>query len=412
MKTIKTPSKLLISLLLSLLIVVSVNVNAETCPPVERDWSHLQFNENGKFEIMIVADIQIGNHGLDHATRRFLYAALSHPSNANIDLIVLLGDNLASDPALRDGGYVAAIRSYMDIFWHFQIPVAVVFGNHEWNASGPGDLMPQVRVFQEFPNTIMMVQDPEYTEYRDGNEFFIAELDRDGRNTPSIGNYNLLISSSCGTNPLAYNLWFFYTGSSPAELGGFDGVRDATLNWYDWKSKRLQARNGGNVVPSIVLQHVPVHREVSLDEDNFIDNTPPNEFNFRPSRSFAVSELRYRNQYARHQARGDVEAIFFGHEHSNHFWYFPEPSACGLPGIPLIFTGRSALCRRHTSIGPFAVVRVITIKEELINQEGVSFTTRTYAADARYPVPADAWGNLQPKMDVLADFERLFHGIE
>ena len=380
----------------------------------DRDWANLQFREDGKFEIMIIADIQIGNRGLDIGTRRFLHAALDHPDNANLDLIVLLGDNLASDVNLRGGGYADAIRSYMDIFWHFQIPVAIVFGNHEWLASapvggdteGPGDLMPQLRVFQEYPNALIWVQDPEYTEYRDGDEFFIAEADRDGRGTKSIGNFNIPIKSSCGSNPLAYNMWFFYTGSSTAAMGGFDGVRDAALNWYDWKSERLQRQNNGNLVPSIVFQHVPVRKVTSATviENNFTDNTPPNEFTFRQSghNGWPVPAGRYRGQYLRHQQRGDVEAMFFGHEHTHHFKYTPAPSN-GFAGIPLIYTGRSALCRDHTSIGPFAVTRVITIHEDRINQEGVSFTTRTFAANGTQRVPDGAWGNLQPAMSALTN---------
>ena len=94
----------------------------------------LRFNDDGKFRIMQMADLQ-DNFVLNTVVKDFLKAAIEKEQP---DLIVLTGDNFAGystgtnvlgcvDKALAK----KAIGEYMSIFEQYGIPVTMTFGNHD-----------------------------------------------------------------------------------------------------------------------------------------------------------------------------------------------------------------------------------------------------------------------------------------
>ena len=93
----------------------------------------LQFNDDGKFRIMQIADIQDGPLLLD-ITRDYIEEMVVY---AKPDLVVLSGDNISAG-ASTIGTHAldlvlvkAAIGRFMSIFEEYNVPVAVVFGNHD-----------------------------------------------------------------------------------------------------------------------------------------------------------------------------------------------------------------------------------------------------------------------------------------
>jgi len=99
----------------------------------------LQFNQNGTFKILYVTDLQHWGDEISDAAKKFLHALIQNnhrpEAGAPLGLIVLGGDNLEK-PGFEHAytNYETMIRSYMDIFAFYNIPVAVVFGNHDREA--------------------------------------------------------------------------------------------------------------------------------------------------------------------------------------------------------------------------------------------------------------------------------------
>lgn len=87
----------------------------------------LQFNEDGTFKIMNLADIQDDAIMLS-VTADYIDAAVAAEQP---DLIILTGDNIAGHLTASAAKSATAIRKVMNILEPYGIPVAIVFGNHD-----------------------------------------------------------------------------------------------------------------------------------------------------------------------------------------------------------------------------------------------------------------------------------------
>ena len=402
----------------------------------------LQFNANGTFNILHLADLQSagltlltdpgantnnGFTGIGDKTRRFLHALIlenHRPAEGRpINLIVLAGDNMEQNQFTGTVNYQTMIRSFMDIFLHYNIPVAVVFGNHD-AAVGPGtrrqNKWRQYELYRSYPNSLIMAMDPESPINTIVNTYH-------GGVGPgpeySIGNYNLPIRSSDGTNPHAFNLWFFDSGSH-----NNDGVTEAAMQWYEWREAQLREANGGVPVPSLVFQHiaVPEMRDVIANPFNggnrftVTANTATQELTKHNHCHCVTNDSIYRLQYLRHMTYGDVRGMFFGHEHYHHFRYVPTRhrtvfgSTATVPTpaadrIPLYYTGRSSEDRINLQYRSNAMVaRMISINETTGNH-----TTRTYFRQVQRAIPASwTYGNLTAAANALTPAQLNVQGAQ
>ena len=198
-------SKRTFTLLLSLLMAVlmapfTVSAQADAPRPT------LRFNQNGTFKILFIADLQHWGDEISVASKHFLHALIQNnhrPEAGNpLGLIVLGGDNLEK-PGFEHAhtNYESMIRSYMDIFALYDIPVAVVFGNHDREGGaelfGVESKSEQVKLYNTYLNTLLMEKDPTYT---------IEDPTVMDATQPRFGGYNLPILSTDGTDAPAYNL--------------------------------------------------------------------------------------------------------------------------------------------------------------------------------------------------------------
>jgi len=251
----------------------------------------LKFNEDGKFKILHVADIQdnvcIAPQALE------CIAAVCDDEQP--DLIVLGGDNISSavskdkndnaEKAFKNVKF--SINLFMSIFEERNIPTALVFGNHDGNHLVPKEK--QMEIYESYDCFIGS----------DENEELY------GCNTS-----NIPIMSSDGKN-IAYNLWLFDTGEGLEDAPGYDWVHDDQVEWYVNKSNELKAANGGKVVPSIAFQHIPIIESlVAIEEGKLISG----ELNRTPRPSKHASK-----QFSAILNQGDVQAMFFGHDHVNTY---------------------------------------------------------------------------------------------
>jgi len=354
---------LLLSLLMTALLMAPFAVSAQ----VETPRPTLQFNPNGTFKILYAADLQHWGDEISDAAKKFLHALIqnNHRPEAGepLGLIVLGGDNLEK-PGFPHAytNYETMIRSYMDIFAFYDIPVAVVFGNHDREAGfelfGVESKSEQVKLYNSYPNVLLMEKDPAYTAQSAPGIY--EEPTVMDASQPRFGGYNLPILSSDGTGRTAYNLWFLDTGRG-------EGVSEASMKWYEWKSDQLKAANGGVPVQSLVFQHIPVPEigMVNVAHRNAAGNTATTEAGYKGSSSGPYKE-NPAGQYARMERQGGVRGMFFGHIHENHFAGYPSGGS-----IKLV---NSSPVRIHDQDVEkfYCVGRIITIDEATKN-----FITRT-----------------------------------
>lgn len=275
---------------------------ASALTPAEE--AKLQFNEDGTFKILVLADIQ-DDAALLSVTANFIDAAVAAEQP---DLIILTGDNIAGHITPNADRSAKAIRAFMDILEPYGIPVAAVFGNHD-DDGGRMSKEDQMKVYEEYSCFIGMDE---------GEEIY------------GVGTYNVPIFSSTDDGDIVFNCWLFDSGSYD-ENGGYDRVRQSQIDWYKAKSAELKAANGGEAVPSLVFQHIIVPEifealdEVEMGTPGAVskygkfyalpETAAEGSFMGEPPCPSAVND----GQFDALVEGGDVIGMVFGHDHSNSF---------------------------------------------------------------------------------------------
>ena len=263
----------------------------------------LQFGEDGKFQIMIFADVQ-DNYPIEETTIQMMCESLD---KYQPDLAVFLGDNTIA-PGHEE--QYKTIEEMVKPLNDRGVPFAIVFGNHD----------------QEFG-----VTKEELLSYY--QEFGCLTYDADPE-LYGCGNSNLTILSSDGEK-VAFNLWFIDSGSSnpDKEVGGYDYVHEDQVEWYKNTAAELKEANGGEVVPSVLFQHIIMPEiyeciypalPVTIGEDFTIKGTtylPIPSFDLHDGIILEPCSPSYNSagQFDALVETGDVIATFHGHDHVNDF---------------------------------------------------------------------------------------------
>ena len=132
----------------------------------------LQFDENGEFRILIVADTQ-DTARPQEATLRLLNAELDA---ADADLVVFTGDQIHGPSVRTTKAMEKALDAILAPVAERGIPFAAVFGNHD--DEGGVSKETQLAIYQSYPGCLMSAGPDDIT---------------------GCGNYNLLVWSSDGS---------------------------------------------------------------------------------------------------------------------------------------------------------------------------------------------------------------------
>ena len=276
----------------------------------------LQFDKNGKFKILIFADIQDG-FPMEKDLIVFMNEALD---KAQPDFVVFLGDNVMG-PESGDHDLDAYVKGYDEALTPLVergIPFSLVFGNHD------DETMPNLTKEQML----------EIYQRYEGCMAYDAVPELHGTAT-----HNLEVLSSDGSHT-AFNMWFMDSGDYVYDENGeklhYDCVRKDQIEWYEQTSKALEEKNGAPV-PSFMFQHIvpaDVAQQVMVTlpfhigdlahydmEDGTAVTYLPNIFGFE---SGMVGEglcpsTENDGQWDAIAERGDVLACFFGHDHKNTY---------------------------------------------------------------------------------------------
>ncbi len=298
-----------IVLALAMLLSIAAFAGSEASPPYK---AHLAFKPDGKFKILQISDIQEGPV-MVQIVKDFLRDVV--PAAAP-DLIVLTGDNFAGYSASSGVEFIdrimvkKAIDNYMSIFEAYDIPVAMVYGNHDAQSTLIGK-REQMEIYNSYSNSI---------SHDEVNS---------QRNT--YGTYNIPIFESKKSNKIAFNLWMIDSNMYDEVNGGYDHVYQEQIDWYVNKSNALKEANGGVPVPSLMFQHIIVPEifdallEVPADTPGAVwKNGKAYVLNPENTKGGVLHEgpcpPTFNNgQFDAILGQGDVLAMAFGHDHVNSF---------------------------------------------------------------------------------------------
>lgn len=287
----KTGKKIL-SVLLSLMMLIPL---FGVCSSAAEK-GDLRFNGNGRFTILNVADIQSGYPNRPEVLRLLRDTI----RKVQPDLAIMLGDNIAGYSCRTKALSKACINEIMNVFERENVPVAVVFGNHD-----------------DEKNT---ASKEEQMEWYGSFDCFVGEAGPE--DITGVGNYNLPILSSDGSH-YAFNLWLTDSGTYNDEndLGGYGCPHKDQIEWYKKTALELKEQNGGKVVPAMNFQHiVPIEiREVlGYGEGGvpyFLDGVE-----YEGEINEGICPAGYTNgQFDAFLEIGDVIATVSGHDHTNTY---------------------------------------------------------------------------------------------
>ena len=268
----------------------------------------LQFH-NGNFKIMQIADIQeIADFSPD--TESLLRCALIREKP---DLAILTGDQIkgygvtmhTGDARARAEAVIGKIRA---IFDDYQVPFAVLFGNHD--------------VFRE-------VSKEEQLAMYQKSPYCVGES---VTGLTGYGIYHFPIIGSDGK--VVFSIYGFDSMGYAKGTGGYHSLPADQIDWYR-KNRDALAEQEGHLVPAIVFQHIPVPEVYEL-----MDEVPKGTKGALRGacaygdRYYVLGSKVFPGGFMKENAaipsdnsgefdalceKGDVMALFFGHDHINSF---------------------------------------------------------------------------------------------
>lgn len=271
--------------------------------------SNLKF-KNGSFKIMQIADVQERAKPNDD-TIKLITLALERE---NPDLVVFTGDQVMGysitykkDTAERVKN---CILSFLEPVVKMGIPFAVTFGNHDDDCCFSKE--EQMAFYSKFLGFI-------YSEPRCVSD---------------PGTFCIQIDASENDAPVM-NIYLIDTNKKSAD-GAYSGINSEQIQWY--KNKREALKVGDEkYLPSMVFQHIPMPEYYDI-----IKRVPPffpgsvEAYKNRKNTFYCLYEDSKRcggfmgespavpqvnnGEFESLREKGDVFAVFVGHDHNNSFY--------------------------------------------------------------------------------------------
>lgn len=302
--------KRIVAVFMAIVLVLSCSFTAFAA---DDSGTKLKFNEDGKFKILLLADIQDGYP----IKEDYLYYINQALDKAKPDLIIMLGDNIVTAADNTVESYWKAYDQVLEPFVSRNIPFTLVFGNHDDESVDSVCKEEMLQKYQSYKGCLAYDADP---------------------SLHGCATHNLEILSSDGKK-IAFNLWMMDSGDYAVDENGvrtgYDCVRKDQIEWYKNKSTELKEKNGGEVVPSMMFQHIvpqEVYQKVMFNSPwnlgdltiNFADGTSStylaNIFNYD---GYVMEppcpSLENDGQWDALVETGDVLSVFFGHDHPNSY---------------------------------------------------------------------------------------------
>jgi len=260
--------------------------------------------KNNQFKIMQIADVQEGAK-VSPDTLALINKALELEQP---DLVVYSGDQIWQKTSFRGNRQTVerVLREITKPVTDRGIPFTVCFGNHD--------------------RQVGLSNKEQFEIYKKIDGFI-------GEDTPGIdgcANHYIEINNNGKTEFLLYLI-----DSHTSLSVGYDHVHQNQIDWYKSIRDRYEQANGA-VIPSIVIQHIPVPEITKLltevkkstkqavqgfrnhkgkwyilnkekvNADGFMKESP-------------ADPMENSGEFAAMAEKGDVKGIYFGHDHNNSF---------------------------------------------------------------------------------------------
>ncbi|MBP3391267.1 MAG: metallophosphoesterase [Clostridia bacterium] len=277
----------------------------------------LRFNEDGKFRIVIFADIQ-DTYPLKEDTVRYMNQILDQEKP---DLVLLAGDNhcgsLGNESQLKT--YLTAMCEPME---SRKIPWAQVYGNHveggyKFKMGAPGK-EEQQKIFESFKYNVSKAG----TVYGMGNyvlPILRSDSDKIGFNVFGLDTHNYL-NEKTGTQQNLYGQKFenavlvenpiYGTLFDPG--GKYETIHADQIRWY-WKSSLALEEYNGSKIAAMMFFHI-----AQIEWEYITRNPEQTNMTGKDVEGIWPSELSSGLFHACYE-RGDVKGMFVGHNHQNDF---------------------------------------------------------------------------------------------
>jgi len=331
--------KKVLSIVLSLVLALSCMAICATAAKTEET---LKFDENGNFKIVMINDFQ-DRASYKQETVDFVEAVLDAEQP---DLVVFAGDQLCDVyPFASANSFKEALAAQLKPLEDRGIPFMVTLGNHDHDREETLSEAGQYEIY----NSYSMCWNTENGPEGDPFTCYMPIMSSDGSKVAM----NVYMMDSNNTNG----------------IGSYTGINETQLAWYNNVCAELKAANGGETVPALNFQHVPVKEIYSLLEVCEW-NTPGAIYARRDGNWYVTAEGVegecgeapcsedfdvITGQYQAWVENGDVVGAFFAHDHVNNFVGKTED------GITLGYNGGTGF--RSYGIGGNRSVRVFNINE-------------------------------------------------
>ena len=172
-------------------------------------------------------------------------------------------------------------------------------------------------------------------EYYEQFDCFIGCAGEDFGNG-TCGTYYIPLYSSTDANKMIFNIWMIDSGDyrTDNDLDGYAATSKEQIEWYKQTSDKLKAENGGEKVNSLVFQHIIVGEiyDVLKKSDSWKSYSykhlynkdeyymfDPDCVNYGTIREYPCPGYENYGQFDAMVEKGDVLAMFTGHDHTNAF---------------------------------------------------------------------------------------------
>lgn len=260
--------------------------------------------KNENFKIMQIADVQEGAK-VSPDTIALINKALDLE---NPDLVVYSGDQIWQKASFKGNKHTVerVLREITKPVTDRGIPFTICFGNHD--------------------RQVGISNKKQFEIYKKIDGFI-------GENTPDIdgcANHYIEINKNDKTEFLLYLI-----DSHTSLTVGYDNVHQNQIDWYKSIRDKYEQKNG-KVIPSIVIQHIPVPEitelltEVKKGTKNavqgfrnhkgkwyILNKSKVNKAGFM--KESPADPMENSGEFAAMAEKGDVKGIYFGHDHNNSF---------------------------------------------------------------------------------------------
>lgn len=288
----------------------------------------LRFDEDGIFRILMVSDIH-GGVGYDEMhTVRAMQALVDHTAPH----LVLLGGDIAGPGSIHVANQ-EELKTLLDglvsPMEQAGIPWAHVYGNHDDNFGlCNADQQP---VYERYPNCLSKHSPAGVSGV---SNYVLPVWDKEGKTIL----FNVFGLDTHHGMPEFRKAFGMAEGVQPIEPTGLENEDESPLrfdqvNWY-YQTSRAMEDYAGHKIPALMYMHFPLpeHRMVAMHRE---------ECGFEGTQMSPICCSKLNSGlFSACLQRGDVKAIFCGHDHKNDF----SGVYCG---VRLGFDGYLSYCACH-----------------------------------------------------------------